>query len=79
MPETDEPIPLKLNPTLWRIRIVDELLAPKMVRSVNVSGPASLRGAIDTAMHGAGFTDFKKKYPKCAIASVEFAGVVENQ
>lgn len=79
MSETDEPISLKLNPALWRIRLVDDLLTPKMIRNINVSGPASVRGAIDTATHGVGWTDFKKQYPKCAIMSVEFAGVIDNQ
>lgn len=78
MADTDKPISLKLNPALWRVRLVDELLSPKMVRNINVSGPASVRGAIDTAMHGTGFLDFNKQYPNCAIASVEFAGVIDN-
>jgi len=78
MSETDEPISLKLNPALWRIRLVDDLLTPKMIRNINVSGPASVRGAIDTAMHGEGYKDFRKQYPNCVIASVEFAGVLDN-
>lgn len=75
--ETD-PIVLKLKPALWRIKVVDSLFNPKMVRHLTVKGAASVRGAIDTAMHGEGFKDFREQFAECAITGVEFIGVLDN-
>lgn len=58
--------------------MVDDLFNPKMVRNLTVKGPASVRGAADTATHGDGYEDFKKQFPQCAIASIEFAGILDN-
>lgn len=77
MPE--DTITLNIKPILWRVRLVDSLFNPKMVRNLTLAGPASVRGAIDTAMHTDGFKEFHKQYPQCAIAVVEFAGQVDNK
>jgi hypothetical protein len=78
MRENTDAITLSMKPALWRIRLVDEIRNPKMVRNLNVSGPASVRGAIDTALHTDGFEEFQKQYPNCAIGSVEFSGQIDN-
>lgn len=75
---SDDTLTLKLRPSLWRCRVVDTLLNPKMVRNLNISGPASVKGAIDTAMHSDGYSDFKQEFPNCAIAVVEFAGQLDS-
>lgn len=75
---TDGVISLTAKPALWRVRVVDEIRNPKMVRNLNVSGPVSVRGAIDSAIHCDGFEEFQKQFPNCAIAVVEFAGQVDS-
>lgn len=75
---SDDTIALKLRPSLWRCRVVDTLLNPKMVRNLNISGPASVKGAIDTAMHSDGYKEFQEQYPQCALAVVEFAGQIDS-
>lgn len=76
--EGEDNLVLKLKPCLWRIKVVDELMNPKMVRNITVKGPASVKGAVDTALHGDGYEDFKNQFPLCAIAVVEFIGVLDN-
>lgn len=75
--ETD-PIALRLKPALWRVKVVDDLFSPKMVRNITVKGMSSIKAAVDAAVNGDGFEDFKKQFPLCAIAVCEFIGVLDN-
>ena len=78
MADVNEPISLRLKPALWRVKVVDDLFAPKMVRNITVKGMSSIKSAVDVAMNGDGFEDFKKQFPLCAVTAVELIGVLDN-
>lgn len=77
MPD-ESPIALVLKPNLWRVIVANDVANPKAVRHITVKGPATARGAIDAAIHTDAFEDFKKEFPLCGIAKIEFSGLLDN-
>lgn len=75
---SDPIIPLVLKPNLWRVIISNDLLNPTRVRNITIKGASSARGAIDTALHTDSFEDFKKEFPLCTVAKVEFLGIIDG-
>ena len=74
----EAPIALVLKPNLWRVIVVNDVANPQRVRNITVKGPATARGAIDSALHTDAFEDFKKEFPLCGIAKIEFMGLLDN-
>lgn len=75
---SDEPIALVLKPNLWRVIVADSVANPQRVRHITVKGAATARGAIDSALRTDGFEDFKREFPLCGIAKVEFLGLLDE-